>query len=162
KRNFALRGERVGLVMADGVRLPFPDGYFDCVYSFGALHHVPDIENVLNEARRVLRPGSGILMGAVYYRWSAFHLFSKIIGDGLGRGWLFTKGYRGLLATVESGADGVTVKPYVKLYGKHRVRRLLRGLQVEDVSVHQLCPEHFWFPTLANAMAPFAAQLAGR
>jgi SAM-dependent methyltransferase len=42
---------------------PFPDDYFDFVYSFAVFQHIPDREVVLNylrEARRVLKPG-GIL-----------------------------------------------------------------------------------------------------
>ena len=38
KRNFALRGKEADLRKADATQLPFPDGYFDCVYSFGVLH----------------------------------------------------------------------------------------------------------------------------
>lgn len=86
RSNFALRGKRAALIKADAARLPFPDGRFDCVYSFGVLHHIPKMDRVLREAHRVLRPG-GLLMLAVYHKWSAFHLFSKLIGNGLGKGW---------------------------------------------------------------------------
>jgi SAM-dependent methyltransferase len=152
-RQFTLRGRSVDLRKADATAIPFPDGYFDGVYSFGVLHHIPEIEAVLAEVNRVLRPG-GELMLALYYKWSAFHLFNKLIMDGLGHGWLFSKGYAGLLSTIEHGADGIAVKPYVKLYDKRFGRRLLSGFDVLDVSVHQLHGDHFaWLPP--RVMAPF-------
>ncbi len=32
------------VVQADATSLLFEDGTFDCVYSFGVLHHIPDVE----------------------------------------------------------------------------------------------------------------------
>ena len=137
RRNFELRGRQVDLRRADATQLPFPDGYFDCVYSFGVLHHIPEIEKVLAETHRVLKPG-GEVMVALYHKWSAFHIFCKLLANGLRNRWLFSKGYDGLLATIEKGADGIRVKPYVKLYDQEEVNRLMAPFSIEDVSVHQL------------------------
>jgi SAM-dependent methyltransferase len=151
QRNFDLRGSKVELCKADATRLPFPNAFFDCVYSFGVLHHIPDIGTVIAESRRVLKPG-GILMIALYYKWSAFHIFWKLLAHGIRHGWLFSKGYDGLLATIEDGADGIRVKPYVKLYTKQEVRDLMSGFLIEDLSVHQLEAAHFWPAFLAGSM----------
>ncbi|HHH40621.1 MAG TPA: class I SAM-dependent methyltransferase [Chloroflexi bacterium] len=45
------------LVQADGARMPFPDGHFGTVVSNSVLEHIPDVQAVLNEVARVLRPG---------------------------------------------------------------------------------------------------------
>jgi ubiquinone/menaquinone biosynthesis C-methylase UbiE len=142
KRNFSLRGKEVDLRKADATQLPFPDGYFDCVYSFGVLHHIPEIDKVISEVYRVLKP-RGKVMIALYYKWSVFHLLKWVLMQGILRGWLFTKGYAGLLATIETGADGVKVKPYVKLYSKTDMHRLLKNFEILDISVHQLKLDHF-------------------
>jgi ubiquinone/menaquinone biosynthesis C-methylase UbiE len=42
-------------------RLDFPDGYFDVVVSNQVLEHVPDLEAVLDEIDRVLKPGGASL-----------------------------------------------------------------------------------------------------
>jgi demethylmenaquinone methyltransferase/2-methoxy-6-polyprenyl-1,4-benzoquinol methylase len=50
-------GERVQWVVADAAQLPFPDRAFDGAVSGFLLRNVPDIDRVLSEERRVLRPG---------------------------------------------------------------------------------------------------------
>lgn len=60
-----LRGTNVDVVRGDGAHLPFDAGTFDTATCFTMLHHVPSIEQqdqLLAEARRVLRPG-GFLLG---------------------------------------------------------------------------------------------------
>lgn len=141
--NATLRGVKVDLHETDATRLPFADNSLDCVYSFGVMHHIPEIEQVVSEIHRVLKPG-GRVMIALYYKWSAFHIFCKLLANGLRNGWLFTKGYRGLLSTIEMGADGVKVKPYVRLFGKSEVDQLMKAFNREDLSIHQLYEDHFW------------------
>ena len=141
QRNFDLRGLAVDLRKADATALPFEDSSMDCVYSFGVIHHIPEADRVVAEISRVLKPG-GFVMVACYYKWSAFHLMKKLLVDGLVRLRLFRLGYDGLLATIETGADGKLIKPYVKLYEKAQMRRLFSRFDIEDISVHQLSLDH--------------------
>ncbi len=159
-RNFQLQGKEVELLKADATSLPFADNSFDCVYSFGVIHHIPEAQAVAREIFRVLRPG-GKVMAGFYYKWSAFHLFMKLLRNGIGSGWLWTKGYAGLLATIERGADGVGVKPFVKLYSKREVRRLFSCFDIADVSIHQLSADHYYPPALGRLLRPLIPKLEG-
>jgi SAM-dependent methyltransferase len=66
-----LQGEGLDadLRVADAEALPFPDGSFDIVYSWGVLHHTPNPARALLEAQRVLAPG-GVLKIMLYHRYS--------------------------------------------------------------------------------------------
>lgn len=51
-------GDRVSLRVVDARDLPFDDGAFDAVFSFGVLHHIAGgWQRVVGEVARVLRPG---------------------------------------------------------------------------------------------------------
>jgi ubiquinone/menaquinone biosynthesis C-methylase UbiE len=59
---------------ADGRALPFADGEFDYAWSWGVLHHSPDLERSLHELLRVVRPGGefGLML---YNRRSFLHWY---------------------------------------------------------------------------------------
>jgi ubiquinone/menaquinone biosynthesis C-methylase UbiE len=61
------------IVQASVLDIPFPDNYFDVVFSHGVLHHVPDVVQAQREIARVLRP-SGELVAMVYARRSLNYL----------------------------------------------------------------------------------------
>ena len=61
------------LMHADAESLPFADESFDLVYSWGVLHHVPDIHRALREAHRVLKP-RGECRVMLYHRRSLLGL----------------------------------------------------------------------------------------
>lgn len=69
QEQFDRRGIEGTLIIANAEQLPFPDDQFDHVYSFGVIHHSPDVPAVVEEIRRVLKPhGTATVM--VYNRSS--------------------------------------------------------------------------------------------
>lgn len=123
-RNFELHGRKCTLKLCDASAIDFPSEYFDVVYSHGVLHHTPDTVRCISEAYRVLQPG-GLFILSLYYKFSAFHLFSMLAYQGIYQGKLRELGYGGLMATLERGADGVDIKPLVKTYSKNGLRHIL-------------------------------------
>lgn len=69
RERLARMGRSGAVRTADAENLPFADGSFDLVYSYGVLHHSPDTERALAEAYRVLKPG-GELKVMVYSDFS--------------------------------------------------------------------------------------------
>jgi SAM-dependent methyltransferase len=53
--------------VGDAEHLPFADGSFDLVYSWGVLHHAPDTARAVSEVGRVLRP-AGRAQVMIYHR----------------------------------------------------------------------------------------------
>jgi len=68
-RRLDCMGLKSRLMVADAENLPFSDGSFDLVYSWGVLHHSPDTQRCLNEVRRVLKPG-GEARIMIYHKYS--------------------------------------------------------------------------------------------
>ena len=137
KKNFALRGLKAELHWTDASKLPFPDESFDLVYSFGVLHHTPDTNRCIGEIFRVLKPGGEFILG-VYHHWSIRYWFSTLLQQGLLKGDLKKLGYQGLLSTIERGADGINIKPLVKLYTSKQLRIMLSDFQKVSFQVRQL------------------------
>jgi ubiquinone/menaquinone biosynthesis C-methylase UbiE len=141
QRNFDLHGKPCVLKLCDGADIDFPANYFDYVYSHGVLHHTPDTVRCVSEAYRVLKPGGQFIL-SVYHTNSAFHIFSMVIYNGLMKGKLFRLGYRGLMSTVEYGADGIYLKPLVKTCTKNKLRRLLSEFLRVEFKVAHFKREH--------------------
>jgi len=135
-RNFTLRGLPVTLQKCDATCIEYPDAHFDVVYSFGVIHHIPDAAAVMREIQRLMKPG-GTCLVALYHKYSFFHLYMLLV-RGILLGRLFRLGYAGLMATIEGGADGVGIKPYVKLYSRREAGELFASFDVARISVHQV------------------------
>ena len=59
-------------------KLPFPDNYFDHVYSFGVIHHSSNPEKIVEEIYRVLKPDGSITV-MLYNRTSFYYLIEVCI-----------------------------------------------------------------------------------
>ena len=69
RKRLALEGLESDLRVGDAENLPYEDGSFDVVYSWGVLHHTPNSARAITEAVRVLKPG-GRLCVMLYARHS--------------------------------------------------------------------------------------------
>ncbi len=47
---------------ASALNIPYPADFFDVVYSFGVLHHIPAVAGAVEEIRRVLKPGGRLVI----------------------------------------------------------------------------------------------------
>ncbi|HET6843651.1 MAG TPA: class I SAM-dependent methyltransferase [Candidatus Angelobacter sp.] len=61
-----VQAPNVSFVHATSETLPFPEQYFDLIFSLGVLHHVPDTESAICSLGRKLRSG-GTLLLYLYY-----------------------------------------------------------------------------------------------
>lgn len=62
------------LKVADAEHLPYANDFFDVVYSWGVIHHSPDMIKCLDEIIRVTKPG-GIIKVMIYNRHSLFTFY---------------------------------------------------------------------------------------
>jgi ubiquinone/menaquinone biosynthesis C-methylase UbiE len=78
RQNFAQHGLEADLREADGERLPFPDNTFDLVYAHGVVQYTADDRRLVDECRRVLKPGQ-LAIFQVYNRVSWLNALSKLM-----------------------------------------------------------------------------------
>jgi len=71
---FAMQEE---VLKCDATHLIFDDHSFDVVYSFGALPCIPNLEEVMDEIHRVLKPGGEVL--ALFYNKSSINYHIEIM-----------------------------------------------------------------------------------
>lgn len=73
--------------VADILKMPFPDNYFDKVYSIAVLHHIPSSElrlKAMEELKRILKP-KGLLILTVWNLWQKRTIWKSIIKNNLAR-----------------------------------------------------------------------------
>jgi ubiquinone/menaquinone biosynthesis C-methylase UbiE len=115
-REFAAhRGVSIDFRLGNAETLDFPDETFDAVYSFGVLHHTPDIDAAVAEVHRVLKPG-GTAYVMLYAKNSLVNLVHK----------MFRLPY-------ESPRDRKDHCPVVYTFTKDGVRRLFHDFSRVDV-----------------------------
>ncbi len=136
------RDVSVDFRVANAEGLEFADESFDAVYSFGVLHHTPDIEQAVAEVRRVLRPG-GTAYVMLYHRWSLVNLVHKV-----------------LRLPYESPRDRKDHCPVVYTFSRRSVRRLFR--EFSEVSVRADYPFTFGFGPLGTRLPLGLRRVLGR
>jgi SAM-dependent methyltransferase len=78
RQNFDQQGLRGEFQVADGEQLPFEADTFDLVYAHGVVQYTPGGQRLVEECRRVLKPG-GEAVFQVYNRVSWLNALSKLM-----------------------------------------------------------------------------------
>lgn len=126
-------GVKIRVIQATADKMPFKDNSFDCIYSFGVLHHIPEVNSVLKEAHRLLKP-RGVIMAMLYHRDSILWAYSIL------KRWTDNhqkpQELNDIVATsyYSERNEGC---PYVKAYTKSEARELFeRYFEDVEVGVH--------------------------
>ena len=134
---------QVRLLQADAEHLPFADGTFDRVVSFGVLHHTPDTAHAVNELRRVLRPGGQAVV--MLYRtgnpkWLATRALRSWAGFVNRRHRLVEDGRRDLDVNDTRGTALLELfgVPTLKAFSNREVRVMFAGFK--DVAIRNCQP----------------------
>lgn len=145
-------------VCASATSMPFEKNSFDAIVSIGCLHHIPDIDSVVNELNRVLVKGGSISI-MLYYQYSVRALF----GIYLKR--FMHNEYKGLNYedSIAIAYDGIG-NPYARLYSKKDVKNIFKGFKNFDFKIENFdssdlfpkigsfIPRNFYLKTIGKIM----------
>lgn len=84
----AQAGVKLTVGLLSGTTLPYPDGYFDLILSWGAVYYYGAralVAEALNDFHRVLRPGGALLMSVIHPNSFMVRRLSDDLGDGAHR-----------------------------------------------------------------------------
>ena len=104
----------------DARKIAEPANSFDCVYSFGVLHHIPNVEKALSEIGRVLKSG-GQVMTMLYNKDSLIYGYSIVYLRGIKEKQLEKLTMDELLAKYSERKED---NPYTRAYTKLEAQSL--------------------------------------
>jgi 2-polyprenyl-6-hydroxyphenyl methylase/3-demethylubiquinone-9 3-methyltransferase len=113
------RGRGIRVVRADAARLPVADEVADVVVAGELLEHVTDLDGVLAEAVRVLRPGGPLVIDTIANTWWG-RLSTITVGERIPAG---------PPPRLHDGRLFVDRDRLVAVCARHGVRLMLRGLR---------------------------------
>jgi glycosyltransferase involved in cell wall biosynthesis/ubiquinone/menaquinone biosynthesis C-methylase UbiE len=136
EENFSQRRLHGRFVHHDAESLPFDDDTFDVVYSNGVLHHTPNTRRVVQEIRRVLKPGGKAIV--MMYAEHSLHYWRELVGKlGLERDLLKNYSMGEIMSRyVEISQNDA--RPLVKVYTASRLKKLFDGFDSPAVYKRQL------------------------
>ncbi|HYR07966.1 MAG TPA: class I SAM-dependent methyltransferase [Longimicrobium sp.] len=129
RARLAMYGFTSRLQRVDAERLPFDDGTFDVVYSWGVVHHSERPDAIVREIHRVLRPG-GVFKGMVYglYSPNAVRFWVK-------HALLAGRPWRSLRSVVWEHVESVGTQAYTNA-GVHRLLSPFGRVELQRVATY--------------------------
>jgi len=122
------------LQVADAEHLPYQDNFFDCVYSWGVIHHSPNMERCLAEIIRVTKQGGTVKL-MIYNRRSLFAFYRYLLA-GLFKG----KPFQSIATVLHNHQESLGTKAYTRKEIKKMLARypvIIKYLQA-NVTSHDL------------------------
>jgi ubiquinone/menaquinone biosynthesis C-methylase UbiE len=79
RHRFRSRPATVRIWVGDASAISAPSARYDAVFDFGIIHHVPHWRSVLEEVRRVLKPGGRFYAEEVFGRFISNRVWRRIL-----------------------------------------------------------------------------------
>lgn len=137
----SLHGRAAEFVQLDpaAARLPFDDDSFDHIHSSGVLHHMPNLDLVMAELKRVLKPGGTFNIMVYNYDSLWMHLFvahHKQIIEGAYKGLSLREAYTKTTDTEDCPiADCYTPDEFLAICRRNGFDGVFNGAAI---SMHEL------------------------
>jgi len=116
------------------------DEKFDYVYSFGVLHHTPDLKKALKNIHHVLKK-DGEAQLIVYYRWSIFYIIRVVLFNWILKMKFLSMSLEDLRSQIEYTVTNA--KPLVNVYSQAEFSRFCQdaGFKIIKADIRKLVRE---------------------
>ena len=104
--------------------IPFRDGAFDLVYSFGVLHHSEQTQAGIDEILRVLKPGGRVIV-MLYHKGFKYYV-RKLFLYGVLRGEFLSRSAQEI---VNRHSEDFGNAPLTKAFSREQARRMFREFE---------------------------------
>jgi ubiquinone/menaquinone biosynthesis C-methylase UbiE len=122
----------VNVQKMDARRMMYPSRYFDLVSCQGVLHHIPDVEEAVNEIYRVLKKGGRFIV-MLYNRNSLLYHYSILFLRGVEDGLFATHTEEEILRDFSEAKRGC---PYTKVYTEEEAKNLFKRFHGVTTEIH--------------------------
>lgn len=131
--------------VADALNLPFPDNFFDKIFSIAVLHHIPSKElrlQFLKEAKRVLKP-NGLLILTVWDLWQRKTAWESLIKNIFLKLFGISKlDFKDIFYPWKSQNGKILIDRYFHLFTKRELKSLVQKLdfKVREIRIIERPP----------------------
>lgn len=133
--NLAVETARLRSIAKDDGSIPFPDGWFDFVFSDQVMEHVQDHERAFAEIERVMKPGAiSLHIFPSKLKPIEGHVFVPLGGVMRSRWWLRLWALLGIRNSFQQGKTASEVVELNSEYLRQRTNYLSRAEIVQSVS----------------------------
>ena len=121
---FALEGREGRFSQGSFTNIPFRDGAFDLVYSFGVLHHSEQTQEGIDEIFRVLKPGGRAIV-MLYHKGFKYYV-RKLFLYGVLKGEFLTSSAQ---EVVSRHSEDFGNAPLTKAFSRRQAQRMFREFE---------------------------------
>lgn len=139
KKHLELNGYSSNLIVGDAEELPYQDNTFDFVYTFGVIHHTPDMEKCIREIYRVLKPGGRCWVG-VYNKNSWFYR-CYLVPEYIRHRQYKEMSMRERLSLIEYPNTNKDI--LVRLTTKRELKKMFKGFHIKEMKNRSLTRNSF-------------------
>ncbi len=130
-----LSAEEIGY--ADCSSLPYKANFFDCVYSWGVIHHSSSIQRSLSEIVRVTKPGGEIKV-MIYHRHSLYAFYRYL---------LYVKKYKNPFVTFKTVLSTFQESQGTQALTKKEALKICEGAGMRNITIASQLTSHdlLWY-----------------
>ena len=115
------------ILQGDAAQIPLKDNMYDLVFSYGVLHHIPDIKRAIKEVERIVKPGGQVKL--MLYHKGFFYYVIMFLQWYILKGNFFKYSWKEYIKIAMEQREGPC--PVVYIYSMKEIYKLFDNTNLE-------------------------------